>query len=120
MKKPLKRDWNVLVNDLNMHAESEERAFYPQLIEFEEMKDEIIEAREEHKHAKMILKELEKMDMSHEEFMPKLKVLKEMVEHHIEEEETVMFPKVKKIISPEQEEELTENYLQAEKEFKKK
>jgi iron-sulfur cluster repair protein YtfE (RIC family) len=119
LEHPLKGDWNVIVNDLSMHMESEEKVLYPRLSEFEELKNNIVEATEEHKHAKTLLKDLEKMEMSDEEFMPKLKVLKEMIEHHIGEEEKVIFPKAQKIITSEQERDLVNDYIDAEEEYKK-
>ena len=42
--------------------------------------------------AKLLIKELHKMDAGDEEFATKFKVLGEIVGHHIEEEESEMFP----------------------------
>jgi len=56
------------------------------------------EAVEEHHVVDMVLPELQKADVSSEEFGAKAKVLKDLVEHHIEEEESEMFPKARKVM----------------------
>jgi hemerythrin-like domain-containing protein len=48
---------------------------------------------------KRTLADLLKIDASDETFDAKVKVLKELVEHHVEEEEDELFPKVKKVLS---------------------
>ena len=68
----------------------------------EELKDMVLEAVEEHKQVKTLLREMDNLKSDSEKFEPKLKVLMENVEHHAEEEEEgKMFPKVRKIVSTE-------------------
>jgi hemerythrin-like domain-containing protein len=95
---------------LKMHMDGEEELVYPVLIEYPSLKKMIIEAKEEHKHVRMINDELMKTPIDDEEFMPKLKVMKEMIEHHVEEEEEEIFPKAKKVISKEMEKDLSQSY----------
>ena len=82
--------------ELDVHAHIEETIFYPKLKEDgnEELVDITLEGIEEHHQVKMFLKELAALSDASEKFEPKLKVLIEDVEHHVEEEESEMFPLV--------------------------
>lgn len=88
--------------ELDVHANIEETIFYPQLEKADETHDITLEAFEEHRLVKQLLGELEKMDKGDEQWTARFTVLKENVEHHVEEEETDMFPKAKKVLSDEQ------------------
>jgi hemerythrin-like domain-containing protein len=95
-----------LKTELDVHARIEETIFYPELEKADETHDITLEAFEEHRLVKQLLGELEKMDKGEEQWTARFTVLKENVEHHVEEEETEMFPKAKKVLSDEQAEEL--------------
>ena len=95
-----------LKTELDVHARIEETIFYPELEKADETRDITLEAFEEHRLVKQLLGELEKMDKGEEQWTARFTVLKENVEHHVEEEETDMFPKAKKVLSDEQAEEL--------------
>lgn len=77
---------------LEVHAALEEELVYPAIAEVVEEEELVNEAKEEHHVAKLLIKELRKMDSGDEEFATKFKVLGEIVGHHIEEEEGEMFP----------------------------
>ncbi|MFN2500803.1 MAG: hemerythrin domain-containing protein [Pyrinomonadaceae bacterium] len=83
--------------ELDVHAHIEETIFYPRLIEEgdEELKKITLEGIEEHRQVKMFLRELSNLADESEKFAPKLKVLIEDVEHHVQEEEGQMFLLVK-------------------------
>lgn len=83
-------------SELDVHTQIEETIFYPYLIENgdEELKKITLEGIEEHRQAKMFLRELEALVEESEKFAPKLKVLMEDVEHHVQEEEGEMFKMV--------------------------
>ena len=95
---------------LTVHAEIEEEIFYPAVkaARSEEAKDEVREAVEEHKIVKTLLKELEKMEPSDEQFDAKMTVLQESVDHHATEEEKEMFKQARKNLSGDRLEELGE------------
>jgi len=96
-----------LVTELTVHAEIEEKLFYPAAKDADPTKDLVLEAYEEHKQVKMVLGDLEKADKNTEHWMAGLKVLMEDVQHHVKEEENELFPKVKdKVLSKQQLEEL--------------
>ena len=95
-----------LKTELDVHAHIEETILYPALEEVEVTHDITLEAYEEHRLVKQLLAELEKMDKGEEQWTARFTVLKENVEHHVEEEEGEMFPKARKALSEEQAEEL--------------
>jgi hemerythrin superfamily protein len=85
--------------ELETHARIEETVFYPAMQKHEELKDMVLEAIEEHKQVKTLLKEMDDLVSGSEKFEPKLQVLMENVEHHAEEEEEgKMFPKVRELV----------------------
>ena len=88
--------------ELETHARIEENVFYPAVQKNEELKDMVLESIEEHKQVKTLLREMDNLSKDSEKFEPKLKVLKENVEHHAEEEEEgKMFPKIRKLMNAE-------------------
>jgi iron-sulfur cluster repair protein YtfE (RIC family) len=95
-----------LKQELDVHAQIEEQIFYPAIKEAEETHEITLEAIEEHNVVKQLLSELDAEPKDTEEWAAKLTVLQENVEHHVEEEETEMFPKAKKVLSDEQVEQL--------------
>jgi len=84
--------------ELETHTHIEETIFYPRMSEFgdEELQKLTAEGVEEHRQAKMFLRELNAMKSDGEKFEAKLKVLMEDIKHHVQEEEGQMFPLVKK------------------------
>lgn len=84
-----------IADDLAAHAEIEEKIFYPSVY-VGDLKDELMEAVEEHLGVKRIIADLLKLQPDDENFEPKMVVLQEQVEHHVKEEEGEMFPKVEK------------------------
>ena len=108
-----------LKTELNVHAKIEEQIFYPALRDARETHELTLEAFEEHAVVKQLLAELEKLSKDDETWGPKLTVLKENVEHHVEEEEGEMFSGARKVLSSEQIEELGARMEAAKKEEKK-
>ena len=90
-----------LKTELDVHAHIEETIFYPELEKADETHDITLEAFEEHRIVKQLLGELEEMDKSDEQWTARFTVLKENVEHHVEEEEGEMFPKARKVLGEE-------------------
>lgn len=105
--------------ELETHTHIEETVLYPRLEEYEELKDMVLEAYEEHKQVKTLIREIERLAEGSERFDAKLKVMGENVEHHVEEEENEMFPKVQRLIQAQQLEKLGEQLEAAKKEFQK-
>ena len=95
-------------SELDLHAKLEEEILYPVLEEIEETRDISLEAYEEHRLVKQLLTELASAPKDTEEWTAKFTVLKENVEHHVEEEEGEMFKKARKALTAEQIEEIGE------------
>ena len=92
--------------ELEIHAHIEETVFYPALETHEELKDMVAEALEEHQEVEIMLEELEELGSESHDFGSKLQELIESVEHHVEEEEGEMFPKVREVFDEGQLEQL--------------
>jgi len=108
-----------LKQELDIHAQIEEQIFYPAIKEAKETHEITLEAYEEHHVVKQLLAELDKLSKDDETWGAKLTVLKENVEHHVEEEEDEMFPSARKVLSGEQIEALGARMEAAKKEQKK-
>ena len=91
-----------LKTELDIHANIEETIFYPVLEKAEESRDITLEAFEEHRLVKQLLAELEESSKDDEQWTAKFTVLKENIEHHVEEEEGEMFTKARKVLSEEE------------------
>jgi hypothetical protein len=76
--------------ELRVHSMIEEEILYPALREI--ASEAVAESFEEHGVVEELLNELATMDLDEDQFEAKFKVMKENLEHHIEEEETEMFP----------------------------
>jgi iron-sulfur cluster repair protein YtfE (RIC family) len=94
--------------ELEMHTHIEETILYPVLEEHEELKDLVLEAFEEHKQVKTLLREISALVDGSEKFDAKLKVMGENIEHHVGEEEKEMFPKVAWLLSQQKLEQMGE------------
>jgi hypothetical protein len=85
----------------------EEMLVYPLLrMRDKRLDDDVLEALEEHHVAKATLAELDKMKVSDERYEAKMTVLREAIEHHIEEEEENLLPRLEKMLEPEEAEAL--------------
>ncbi|HEX8948579.1 MAG TPA: hemerythrin domain-containing protein [Dissulfurispiraceae bacterium] len=106
-KKQSKQDqvFNQLRNELEIHMLGEEEVFYPVLNEDADISPMIMEGIEEHRVIKMILAEMVNMPKD-EKWTAKLRVLRENVEHHIEEEEDDVFENAEGILDKEQRNEI--------------
>lgn len=104
--------------ELDLHAMIEEEIFYPALEETEETREITLEAYEEHRLVKQLLQELEAEPKDSEEWTAKFSVLKENIEHHVEEEEGEMFKQAGQALSEEEIEALGERLQEAKRQGK--
>jgi hemerythrin-like domain-containing protein len=91
--------------ELKIHTKIEEEIFYPAFrdaAEKQEDKKLYYEAVEEHHVVDLVLPEIKETEPDSEEFGAKAKVLKDLVEHHAEEEEKEMFPRARKLMGREE------------------
>lgn len=95
--------------EIKVHSKIEEEIFYPAYKNAAKKKNDrelYYEATEEHHVVDMVLPELKATSPKSEQFGAKAKVLKELIEHHIEEEETEMFKKARRLMKSDQLQEL--------------
>jgi hypothetical protein len=81
---------------LKVHTQIEEELFYPPARKETGDKDLLDEAVVEHAGAKTLIAEIEAMEPGQPLYDAKVKVLGEQIRHHVEEEETELFPEVRK------------------------
>jgi hypothetical protein len=91
---------------LDVHELIEEKILYPALKSHPEARDIVLEGYQEHHVADLIVAELTRVATDDEKWGAKFKVLKENIEHHIEEEEGQMFRTARGIFSREELQEL--------------
>ncbi|MGH2673203.1 MAG: hemerythrin domain-containing protein [Actinomycetota bacterium] len=89
-----------LKRELQIHEEIEEQIFYPALKQHAEAKEIVLEAYEEHDVVDTIMGEIEQTSVEDETWGAKFKVMKENLEHHIEEEEGEMFKHARNVFDP--------------------
>ena len=93
-------------SNLKAHTSIEEEIFYPAFKEAGKKGDDdkmYFEALEEHRAAgDLVLPDLLGTDPHSDKFSGRAKVLKELVEHHADEEEKEMFPRAKKLLTKEE------------------
>ena len=94
--------FNKVKAELKVHEAIEEEIFYPALKEHPKAKELVLEAYEEHNVVDMVMQEIEGVPYEDETWGAKLTVMKENVEHHIEEEESEMFKQAKQVFSKEE------------------
>lgn len=93
---------NTLTAELNLHELVEEKILYPALKAHPETRDIVLEGYQEHHVADVLARELHGLATDDERWGAKFKVLKESLEHHIQEEEGDMFRKARAIFSREE------------------
>ncbi len=92
-----------LVKELVVHEKIEEQIFYPRVKDqatTKKLEEIVTESFEEHHFVNVVIAEIKQTPYDAEEWAAKFSVMKENIEHHaFEEEEGNMFPKVRKIFS---------------------
>jgi len=96
----------TIKGELTVHETIEEEIFYPALKEHPKAKELVLEAYEEHHVVDTVVAELEALDVTDETWGAKAMVMKENVEHHIEEEEREMFAQARRVFDASELEEL--------------
>jgi hemerythrin-like domain-containing protein len=96
---------DAIADKLAVHAAIEEQHFYP-ATRTARTEDLLREAVEEHLSAKRVIADILDSDPSDPQFSAKVNVLKEQIEHHVKVEETQLFPKVQKLFSKDELEDL--------------
>jgi Hemerythrin HHE cation binding domain len=103
--------------EMTVHERIEEEIFYPRLTEQAKTKDIALEGYEEHHVVDMVMAELDDVPYDDEHWGAKFTVMKENVEHHIEEEEGEMFKLARQALEKDELDELGERMETMKKEL---
>lgn len=103
---------NKIQTALVPHMRAEESVFYPALKQNRQSRDEALEAVEEHHAAELLLDEVLNLRPENEVWNAKCKVLMELVEHHIQEEEQQVFKMAREVISDEEAGKILTNFAE--------
>lgn len=103
-----------ICTELVTHSFVEETVFYPAVRgEVDGVASEVLESVEEHHVVAWLLSEIEGLDPADETFDAKVTVLIENVTHHVDEEESDLFPEVRKALGRKRLAELGEQMAEA-------
>ena len=103
------RPFAELKKEITQHMDAEEKVFYPALERNE--RDDILEAIEEHNVTRTVSDEMDNTPVDSDRWKAKLKVLKELTEHHIEEDK--IFKEAGKDLSKDQLEDMGKRFEEA-------
>lgn len=103
--------------EMKVHEAIEEEILYPTLKEHAKVREVVLEGYEEHDVVDRLMGELAALSVEDESWGAKLKVMKENVEHHIEEEEDEMFSKARDVLDADALSELGEKMAARKKEL---
>lgn len=81
---------------LTVHSTIEEEIFYPQVREAIEAEDMMLEAEIEHDTVKNLIERVQEGEVDETQLSAMIKVMNEYVNHHVNEEQRRMFPRVKR------------------------
>ena len=111
--------FELLKNELFAHAVGEDRYFYIPLMMTDSGLNITRHALAEHHKMDELLEQLTEMELSNPSWLAVAKKLFDTVHHHLQEEEHGFFQQAGKILSAEQKESLTQQYLAEYKKYKK-
>ncbi len=101
------------------HMKAEENTFYAPLCKNKKAREDAMEGIEEHHVSEMVLKELENMPQDKDQWKAKVKVFKEIVEHHIKEEESEVFKSAKKAFKKNELQDIVKKFEKEKEKIKK-
>jgi hemerythrin superfamily protein len=96
---------------LTAHVRAEEKVFYDAIKREKTAHDAALEGYEEHHLADLLMREISRLAPSDEKWKAKFTVLKENVEHHVEEEEGEIWAKAREILDEAKAQELSEAFV---------
>ena len=103
-----------VVRELSIHAAIEEQLLYPLVRKtFSAHEPEVMEDLEEHHVVKVLASEIEGLDADDPRLVAKAKVLAENVRHHVEEEESQLFPLLEQELTTDELDELGDELARA-------
>ena len=85
--------------ELTIHMMAEEQILYPRMLGIPKLRQGSFEATEVHRLVKQMLDEVGELACGSEQWNAKLKVVKDLVDHHVREEEGEAFKKLRTSLS---------------------
>lgn len=101
-----------VVVELLSHAHAEERHLYAALERYPESQSKMKDARSEHSEMERLIGTLDGIPYSSPEWMTTFKELKDLVQHHVDEEESDVFEIAKDVMSKDELQALDERFLE--------
>lgn len=111
------RRFSRLAAEISAHMQTEEDVLYAPLRDDPHLHGMILEAFAEHHMIDLIVREIERSKTGTDEWHAKLKVMRENLEHHIEEEEEVLFPSAERILGTDRAMDMTGQYEATERDM---
>jgi len=106
----------TLSSGLLPHMYAEEQFFYQILLDETSEQEEVYSALEEHRAAKLVLSDLTDAATDDPRWIARLKVLKELIEHHVKEEESTIFKIARKVIDKDRSDSVAKRFREMKKE----
>lgn len=98
-------------HELESHAKAEERNFYTPLMQSDLTQEKARHSIHEHEEIDEMIEALESLERSSPAWLAKARELRELVEHHLDEEEQEVFQLAGKALSDQQKRDLAGDYL---------
>ncbi|MGZ3781675.1 MAG: hemerythrin domain-containing protein [Pseudobdellovibrionaceae bacterium] len=114
--------FEMLKTEVVAHSKAEEEVFYEPLkaIIKDKHEEELPwEGEQEHHVVSLVLNELSRLELEEEEWQAKIKVLSDLINHHIEVEEDDIFDVAKNNFSDQEAEEIAQNMEEMKEQYKK-
>lgn len=105
--------WEKCRAALLAHSHAENRVFYQPLLREGDDPEMILEAEVEHQVVERLMDDIQSTDVTSEKWIAKVTVLKELVEHHVKEEERSTFKEARKAFDRKQLEAMGDEFEQA-------
>jgi hemerythrin-like domain-containing protein len=102
-----------LREEISLHSRAEENAVYPRLKDKDLTQDMAYESVEEHGVVRWLLSRLDAVASDSKEWTALICVLQESIEHHMKEEEGALFPKMRKLFSSGELQEMAEHFTRS-------
>lgn len=119
LKDPMARDQARTLRELDFalleHQKAEEAVLYPVLEDADDT-DAMLEALEEHHALRLLLANIQRENVSADRFRAKVTVISDLFEHHVEEEEDVIFAQAREFIDDDVADRLGEDFEAAKEE----
>lgn len=112
--------YQKIKNELQSHMETEQAVFYSKFLKYPEFQDIIDESFKEHKKADDLLHEVDELARKSEfdRLDDRFDTLMKLIEHHVQTEETKLFPMVRKVMRSNERVEYGRHYMAAKEEKK--